>query len=270
MPRGDSVGNTNDVLPNRPQPSIIEEGSPLSAGGLLPPPMDRLRVAANIEPESRNDRPLLCAIASLTVRPVIGRLFIVRPVTEIIFAGTIRTTIVGSASNGACPFVICPRVRIDTASGPAPITFTRCRRLPVGYSQRRQPGFSLRRPQFRLRRPNLRLRGPQLRFSRARFSRCRPCFRLRRPGFSDHHGPRHGVPISLRPVLSPHSGRRRQQAEAQQRGSSQPRASCTVCPCHGFALPLHPTPYIPVVNRQQAVTAGSGRCPATRRRSRPP
>ena len=146
MPRGDGVGNTNDALSNRPQPCSVEEGSPLSAGGLLPPPMDRLRVAANIEPESRNDRPLPRAIASLTVRPVIGRLFIVRSVTEIIFAGTIRTTIVGSASNGACPFVICPRVQIDAASGPAPITLTRCRRLPVGYSQRRQPGFSLRGP----------------------------------------------------------------------------------------------------------------------------
>ena len=116
MPRGDGVGNTNDGLSNRPQPCSVEEGSPLSAGGLLPPPMDRLRIAANIEPESRNDRPLPRAIASLSVRPVIGRLFIVRSVTEIIFAGTIRTTIVGSASNGACPFVICPRVQIDSAS----------------------------------------------------------------------------------------------------------------------------------------------------------
>ena len=269
MPRGLGVGNTNDVLSNRPQPCIVEEGPPLTARGLLPPPMDRLRVAANIEPESRNDRPLPRAIASLTVRPVIGRLFVVRSVTEIIFACTLRATIVRGASHGACPFVIRSRVQIDAASGPARSTCTRCRRLAVGYSQRRQPGFSLRRPQFRLSRPHLRLRGPQLRFSRARFSRRRPCFGLRRPSFRDHHSPRHGVPISLRPVLSPHRGRRRQQAKAQQKGSSQPRASCTVCPCHGIALPLHPTSYTPVVNRQRAVAAGFRRRSSTRRRSRP-
>ena len=260
MPRGNGVGNTNDVLPNRPKPFIIEEGSPLSAGGLLPPPMDRFRVAANIELESSNDGPLRRTIASLTVRPIIGRLFVVRSVLEIVFAGTIRTRIVGSASNGACPFVICPRVQIDTASGPARSTCTRRRRLPVGYSQRRQPGFSLRRPQFRLRRPQLRLRNPQLRFSGSRFSRCRPCFRLRRPGLRDHYSPRHGVPISLRPVLSPHSGRGRQQGKAQQRGSNQPRASCTVCLSHGTNLPLHPTQLPRVVNRAVAPTRPHASC----------
>ena len=134
MPRGLGVGNTNDVLSNRPQPCIVEEGPPLTARGLLPPPMDRLRVAANIEPESRNDRPLPRAIASLTVRPVIGRLFVVRSVTEIIFACTLRATIVRGASHGACPFVIRSRVQIDAASGPARSTCTRCRRLAVGYS----------------------------------------------------------------------------------------------------------------------------------------
>ena len=270
VPRGLGVSNTNDALSNRPQPCIVEEGPPLTARGLLPPPMDRLRVAANIEPESRNDRPLRRTIASLTVRPIIGRLFVVRSVLEVVFAGTIRTRIVGSASNGACPFVICPRVQIDTASGPARSTCTRRRRLPVGYSQRRQPGFSLCGPQFRRRRPQLRLRYPQLRFNGSRFSRCRPCFRLRRPGLRDHHSPRHGVPISLRPILSPHSGRGRQQGKCQHRGRHQPRACCTVCLSHGINLPLHPTQLPRVVNRQRAATAGSGRRPATRRRSRPP
>ena len=120
MPCGNVSATRTIVSPTGPSHALLKKALHCPPVVSFPAPMDRFRVAANIEPESCNDRPLRRTIAPLTIRPVIRRLFVMRSIIEIIFAGTIRTTIVRGAAYGALPFRICPHVRIDTTRGPAP------------------------------------------------------------------------------------------------------------------------------------------------------